>query len=96
MSIDTDSLRNWLASWGNGPHWADQSGLTVPVTKETFAKMLDEVDRLRAAIRWARGDVLSWNNTTSLTMARANLAAGLDQALDPATTTLPTERGGEE
>ena len=86
MTVDTESLRAWLAHWGDGPHWADESGLTVPVAKETFAAMLDEIDRLKAVIRDARSDLLSWNNTTPIMMARVNLLVGLDDALDPGLT----------
>lgn len=43
-----------------------------------------EVDRLVDVIRDARSQVIDWSNTTMFTLARANLAVTLDDAIDAA------------
>lgn len=34
------SLREWLASWGDGPNHSDPSGQTVPISKATLLRLL--------------------------------------------------------
>jgi len=46
-----DSVKEWLASWGDGPHWADSSGATVPITKESLRHVLASADKMRAALK---------------------------------------------
>lgn len=41
---DRASIREWLAHWGDGPNWMDQSGVTVPIAKATVAGQLDALD----------------------------------------------------
>lgn len=41
------SVREWLNSWGEGPNWTDESGLSVPIQKVTLRKLLDEVESQR-------------------------------------------------
>jgi len=80
-SRDIQSWREWLASFGNGPNWSDTTGASVPIHKESFAVILDEHERLRKVLKEARDNVIGWDDTTSITLARANLAVMLDEAL---------------
>ena len=43
------SLREWLASWGDGANWLDETGLTVPCAKSTLARLLDAADSAPSA-----------------------------------------------
>lgn len=36
-----DSIREWLASWGDGPNWTDTSGNSVPIIKADLSRLLD-------------------------------------------------------
>lgn len=47
-AVDITSLREWLASWGDGPNRIDSTGETVAISKLTLVSLLDEIDRLRA------------------------------------------------
>lgn len=37
------SLLQWLDSWGEGPNWSDPNGATVPVTKASLRRILEDV-----------------------------------------------------
>jgi len=54
-----ESLREWLASWGDGPNWSDASGQSVPITKLTLVNLLDELERYRKALREIRSEALN-------------------------------------
>lgn len=75
------SLREWLTSWGDGPHWADETGATVPITKTALTALLDSADKSRAALRDIRDRVLDHSNGFS-TLMRANLATIAGDALE--------------
>lgn len=45
-----DSMNEWLSSWGDGPNWSDQTGVTVPVAKDTLRKLITDATRMRAAL----------------------------------------------
>jgi hypothetical protein len=52
------TLREWLATWGDGPNWSDKSGATVPTAKTSLLGLLDyadakdaEIDRAWAALK---------------------------------------------
>ena len=34
------SMKGWLDQWGEGPNWSDETGTTVPVTKEALIRLL--------------------------------------------------------
>lgn len=36
-----DSIREWLASWGDGANWMDASGNSVPIGKAELSRLLD-------------------------------------------------------
>lgn len=38
------SLREWVASWGDGPNWSDPTGLSIPMAKTTILALLDDRD----------------------------------------------------
>jgi hypothetical protein len=38
---EIQSMREWLASWGDGANWSDGSGETVPVRKVDLVRLLD-------------------------------------------------------
>ena len=46
-----ESVKEWLASWGDGPHWADETGATGPITKESLAHLIESAERMRGALR---------------------------------------------
>lgn len=46
-----DSVKEWFASWGEGPHWADPTGATVPITKESLAHLIKSAEKMRMALR---------------------------------------------
>jgi hypothetical protein len=35
------SMKEWLDAWGEGPNWSDETGATVPVTKESLVRLLN-------------------------------------------------------
>lgn len=53
-----ESMKEWLASWGDGPNWSDATGLTVPVTKESLAKLIADAEKMRDALRTIRDRAL--------------------------------------
>lgn len=46
-----ESVKQWLSAWGDGPHWANPSGSTVPISKEVLARLVDSAEKMRAALR---------------------------------------------
>lgn len=46
--INTQSIREWLNSWGDGTNWMDPKGETVPIAKTTLLDLLQEIDAQRA------------------------------------------------
>lgn len=46
---ELQSLREWLASWPDGPNWSDATGVCIPIARETVRKLLNTIDALRAA-----------------------------------------------
>jgi hypothetical protein len=48
---DLESLKEWLASWGDGPNWTDASGATVPIVKQTLRDLIADAERMRDALR---------------------------------------------
>lgn len=40
------TLREWLATWGDGPNWSDPTGSSIPVQKEQLRRLLDHIDWL--------------------------------------------------
>ena len=46
-----DSVKEWFASWGEGPNWSDSTGTTVPITKEVLAHTLNSAEKMRTALR---------------------------------------------
>ena len=40
-----ETLRTWLEMW-QGPHWADASGETVPLSKVTLGQLIDWIEDL--------------------------------------------------
>lgn len=49
-----ESIKEWLASWGDGPHWADQTGATVPITKESLTRLIKSAEKMRMALHELR------------------------------------------
>lgn len=45
------SMKEWLASWGDGANWSDQSGATIPISKESLGKLIADAERMRDALR---------------------------------------------
>lgn len=52
-SMTISSLREWLASWGDGPNWSDPSGLTVPITKMSLEHLFSVIESTRATLKQA-------------------------------------------
>ena len=48
-----DSLREWLNAWGpeGAANWSDPTGFSIPITKATLTKLLDDRDRLLGLVR---------------------------------------------
>jgi len=47
LMTEVKSNQEWLDSWGEGPHWADPKGVTVPMTKTTLKRLLDGILRMQ-------------------------------------------------
>lgn len=45
---DIASLREWLATWGDGPNWVDRTGASVAISKATVVRLIDEIELLRS------------------------------------------------
>lgn len=39
---EIESLEQWLKSWGDGPNWADPSGVSVPIVKTQLKALLED------------------------------------------------------
>lgn len=50
-----DSMKEWLASWGDGTNCSDESGATVPVTKESLRSLIVSAEKMRSALQQLRG-----------------------------------------
>jgi hypothetical protein len=48
--VNLKTEREWLAHWGDGPNWCSPDGRSVPVLKDTFRMMLDEIEGLRKIV----------------------------------------------
>jgi len=49
-----DSMKEWLASWGDGPNWSDETGATVPITKVSLMALIADAERMRSALQVLR------------------------------------------
>ena len=86
--MNLESLKEWLASWGDGPNWSDKTGATVPVAKDTLRELIADNTRTREALEDLRQRFL---NARDISPAwRATFATIADDAL---ATTHP--EGGE-
>jgi hypothetical protein len=56
--IDIDSMREWLAHWGDGPNWCSPDGTSVPIVKGTLRSMLDEMEAMRKVVENLQLDVM--------------------------------------
>jgi hypothetical protein len=84
------SLREWLAHWGDGPHWADPSGATVPIAKGTLAELLSEVERLRVALELMVNRAETLDRSASV-LGPVGRRSGLGLAVDAAHVALERE-----
>jgi hypothetical protein len=77
------SLREWLASWGDGPNWLSPSGLTVPITKDALSSLLDDVEKCRRALREIRTCALERAvGMPADSLMRASVSTIADEALE--------------
>lgn len=70
-----DSMKEWLASWGDGANWSDPTGATVPVTKEALATLIANAERMRTALKELRTRALGRAPGSSREFAPATAAS---------------------
>jgi hypothetical protein len=91
-----DSMKEWLASWGDGPNWSDSTGVTIPITKESLRQLIATAERMRTALSGLRERALNYAPGMSQHMfspaAAVLIAHTCDDALDETT----RGSGGEE
>lgn len=83
---DQDEELTAHAERGHRQLMASMAGTRLTAERDKLQAELEaarrEVERLADVIRDARSQVLEWSNTTMFTLARANLAVTLDDALE--------------
>lgn len=79
------SLREWLASWddgpGDGPNWSDSESHTVPIAKFCITRLLDDHERLVKCLQWARQQLLDHRGNMTM-LFKANILTAIQQSLD--------------
>ncbi len=79
--LTLQSMLEWLTSWGDGTHWADATGATVPITKAVLRKLIVDAVRMRDALLVIRSRMLD-QLTRSASQEHAQSAIICEEALE--------------